>query len=373
MKIRPLYRLPYILLLTIVILSACGKKPAPTDTQEQNEPVASSETTQTRQLATDEPVQGEDISGRLLFVQEGTIWLWQGGEARPFIGAGESWQPEWSQDGERIAYIERGASYSNVMIADEQGDFMAQLTLNDSDLPLQSHERIYDTMWAFYPTWSPGGQRVTVVTQYAPPVGSPALEYTLSIYSLSARGGARRQIYADDTAHCGSMVYLPNSSDDEDGKNEMDYVLVFTRIDIRPDGVQQLYRLDIAAEDGYARPFPGAPPGSYDPAFSQDGEWLAFAARVEEETDIWVLPGTPDDEDAPEPQQLTTMGTARAPAFSPDGSKLAFLAIPPGESGFALWMMDIEQRDDQTIQAGEPRQMTLGMTLDADSGLSWAE
>jgi TolB protein len=370
----------------VLIASGCGTSaPAPNDGQGNPTQQTAKALQQTPDL---QEVQGEQLPGKLVFVRDGTIWVWQGKQAKPLLGDGSVWQPEWSADGSELAYIERGASYSNILLADDQGNELVQLTRNDSDLPLQSHERIYDTMWAFYPTWSPGGKRITIATQYAPPVGSPAMEYTLAIYSLSTTGGSRRLLFADDSAHCGSMTYFPNSAlardardtgdadeDESEGTveavDEMIYELVFTRIDLHPDRYQQIYRLDLTNEAGYAIPFPGAPPQSYDPAFSPDGKWLAFAAQVDGQTDIWVLPGSPDDEDTPRPQRLTTIGTARAPVFSPDGDKLAFLAVSPKTSSFDLWVMDV-QSDKESLLVSEPRQVTEAMGLDADSGLSWA-
>jgi TolB protein len=70
------------------------------------------------------------------------------------------------------------------------------------------------------------------------------------------------------------------------------------------------------------------------------------------------------------PARLTDMGAARAPAFSPDGSQIAFLAIAPGEGGFDLWVADLTA-DAGGLRAGAPRRLTSGLGLDADSGLSW--
>jgi TolB protein len=66
------------------------------------------------------------------------------------------------------------------------------------------------------------------------------------------------------------------------------------------------------------------------------------------------------------------MGTARAPVFSPEGTKLAFLAIIPGKIGFELWVVDVEA-GKESLLVGEPRQLTAAMKLDADSGLSWVK
>jgi TolB protein len=301
-----------------------------------------------------------ELSGRMLLVQNGTILLLQDEQIRPLLGEGNAWQPAWSPDGTRIAYIERGESYSDLKLANANGRTLDTLTINSSDFPPQSHERIYDTMWSFYPTWSPDGRRIITAAQQGPPSGSPASEYNLSIYSVPASGNSSRsQIYADPEAHVGQLAYAP------DGET-----LVFTRAGRTGGGLQQIYQLDVDA--GEAQVFPGAPDRSYDPAFSPNGNWLVFAQRDEEGTDIWALPGDAPADSEPTPRRLTSQGWARAPTLSPDGRLLAFLAIAPGEQGFDLWVTSLSIGSDGLLQADEPRQLTAGMRLDPDSGVSWA-
>lgn len=304
-------------------------------------------------------VRGENLPGRLLFVQNGTIWLWQGKQGQALLGSGGAWQPAWSPNGDRIAYIERGESYSDLMLADANGDHLQQLTFNASNQVSHSQERIYESQWAFYPTWSPDSTRIALAAQYGPPVGAPAFEYNLALYTLPAIGGPRIQVYSDDGAQCGRMAYTLNGT-----------ALVYTRADSTSDGQQQIHRLDL--NTGTSTPFPGAPAQSYDPALAPNGLWLAFAARDATLTDIWALPGNATDGSNPAPQRLTSLGTARAPMFSPDGQLLAFLAIPPGGNGFELWVAEVNAGDSGSLQISDPRQITQNMNLDADSGLSWA-
>jgi TolB protein len=299
-------------------------------------------------------LRGEELAGRLLFVRAGVIWQWQGREARPLLGSGQAFQPAWSPDGQRIAYVIRANSSSDIGLADGGGAPLASLTANSSGQPPNSLARVYESMWAFYPAWSPDGTQIALAGQPGPPAGDPAAEYNLGLYTIPAAGGARTALYSDGQAQCGRSVYSPAGD-----------ALIFTRAAGGADG-QQLYRLDLAS--GVAAPFPGAPKPSYDPARSADGRWLAFAASAGGRTDLFALPLAGGGA----PLRLSESGSARAPAFSPDGRQLAFLAIAPGESGFDLWVADLSADQSGGLRAAPARRLTTHQALDADSGLSWA-
>jgi TolB protein len=121
---------------------------------------------------------------------------------------------------------------------------------------------------------------------------------------------------------------------------------------------------------GSAAPLAGAPAQSYDPAWAPDGAWLAFAARKDGRTDVFAIRSTGAGATGPA-IQLTSLGSARAPAFSPDGKQLAFLAIAPGSNSFDLWVLDLAAGPDGALTPGQPRKVTQGMALDADSGVAW--
>lgn len=300
-------------------------------------------------------VRGEELPGRLLFVRDGVIWQWRGREARPLLGAGEAAQPAWSPAGDRIAYIARSNSFSDLLLADAQGAPLAQLTQNGTAEPPNSLARVYASRWVFYPAWAPDGVRIAVAAQPYPPEGDPPADYNLGLMLLAAGPGAAQPLFAESGAHAGRGAFSPDGA-----------IIVFTRAGVGPEGRQRLYRLDVAR--GVAEALPGAPEPSYDPAFSPDGAWLAFAARDGGRTDLFALPSG----GVGVPQRLTSLGAARAPAFSPDGRLLAFLAAAPGEAGFDLWVADLSVAPTGALVAESPRRLTRGLGLDPDSGLSWA-
>jgi TolB protein len=294
------------------------------------------------------------LPGRLLFAKGGDLWLWQGEHGSQLTSTGDAWQPAWSPDGDRVAFVRRGESYSDLVLIPAAGGEMVQLTNNGSKEPPRSFERIYDVVWALYPAYAPDGGEVAFVSQYGPPFGSPASDYHLALFSVAPGPGAvRTLLYADDTGHVGRPAYAPDGS-----------AIVFA-LGPAGAGVSRLYRYDPAAET--AAPLDGFPEQSYDPAFSPDGRWLAFAMRDGTATDVFVSPAS-----GGAPVRLTSVGTARAPVFSPDGTLLAYLAIAPGESSFDLWVVELRRSADGGLAPGEPRRITSGMRVDADSGVAWA-
>lgn len=298
---------------------------------------------------------GARLPGRLLFVRDGNIWMWQDQTGRLLTSDGAALHPAWSPDGARIVFVQRNQSFSDLMALPLDGGAPLRLTDNGSGKPRNSFERIRESIWAFYPSFAPDGQTIAFASQYGPPSGSPAAEYHLALFTMPAQtGGSRRLIYASDAGHVGRVTHLPDGS-----------AIVFVLEPAASGGASQILRYDRAT--GAATPLPDVPLRSYDPACSPDGRWLAFASRDSDRTDIFAVPTTGGTV-----VRLTSLGTARAPAFSPDGRMIAFLAIAPGEIGFDLWVADLRVIGD-SLQASTPRQVSIGLRADADSGLSWGK
>lgn len=328
--------------IVLTMLVACGSTPTTNTTTAPSEDSALAPAV----IAT------PDLPGRLLLAKQGDIWMWSEGSLQQLTQSGDAWQPAFSQDGTRIVFVRRGQSYSDIMLTSAAGGEAVQLTDNGSRHPLQSFERIYDSMWAFYPAFSPDGSEIVFASQFGPPEGSPAAEYRLIMYTMEARAGApRKSAYADGSGNVGHMIY------DQSGAG-----VFFAFAPAGQNGAPRIMRYNV--QTGSLTIPVGMPDQSYDPALSADGNTLYFAKRTDAGTDIFSLAmngGTPT--------QLTTLNTARSPAISPDDSWLVFLAVPPGAAGFELWA--------QAMSDGQPRgdavQLTRDQHFDADSGISWGK
>lgn len=330
--------------LLMALLAACGGDPAPASPG-VGQPAAPA-------APAGAVVRGEELPGRLLFVRGGVVWQWQGREARPLFGDGGALQPAFSPDGTRIAYVARGSSVSELVLADARGAELLRLTAFESGAPINSLERAYASRWALYPAWSADGRAVLATVSAGPPGGDPPIEQNLALVRYPIDGGRPETLFEAAGYQAGRSAALPTGE------------LLLVRTAVRADGRQQI--AVIAAPGAEVAPLPGAPEPSYDPALAPDGSWLAFVSASPDGTDIFGLPlaGGPA-------QRLTTMGTARAPRLAPDGSLLAFLAIAPGEGGFDLWVADVRRDEAGAIRLDRPRRLTTGLGLDADSGVSW--
>jgi Tol biopolymer transport system component len=120
-------------------------------------------------------------------------------------------------------------------------------------------------------------------------------------------------------------------------------------------------------------------PGTWQPAFSPDGNKIAYVKESSAEdsgvgSDIWVIPATGGES----VQVSHLLGRVMRPVWSPDGKKIAFHRNPDPEiyDGQELWIVPVSERGeptatptkiDQPLQSGRllgwTRENTIGMLL----------
>jgi len=285
--------------------------------------------------------QTEQLSGRLLFVKDGDLWVWQTGTPRQ-LATGGSWsQPTWSPDGANLAYVYRGTNFADIFVTDQRGETQTRLTDSQSTI-LENND------WNLRPAWSPDGKQIAFVSDRASTF--PVL------WLMNAADGTGRRA-------------LPTPGFQEEAVDTIAW---------SPDGAQ-------LAVTWYAEPGPsqialvpmattgrpqvrvltGAPGGALDPSWSPDGAWLAYAGHDGLALELHAVQPDGNGE-----QRLTQDGfLARSPAWSPDGRHIAYLSSKTGF--FEVWVVDVQPDGSGAWTVSRPRQLTQDLHVDAGSGLSW--
>lgn len=300
-------------------------------------------------IANPEWVAAASPQGRILFVQEGDIYLWENGSIRRLLDLGDAAYPSWAPDGRRFAFVRMGDSYSDLYVASADGQDIVQLTRNQPTQQPGSLAYVQNSVWAFDPAWMPDGDRIVYVSDL----------YTLKNYLwwIPSGGGAPQQISGSTVL--GDNVESPTVS--PDGTR-----IAFAHRTTAEDGLTRrtdLWVLDVTT--GSLTPLVQGDDGSYAPAWSPDGAWIVYVGRHGEANDLFVVPAS-----GGEPVQLTTSGRVASPTWSPDGSMIAYLQLEGGS--FDARYIEFVVGPDGVPRAGESHRLFEADAIDAPSGLSWA-
>jgi TolB protein len=285
------------------------------------------------------PVQqaAETPSGRILFVRDGNLWLWNAGNSRQF-SEGHTWyQPAFSPGGKEIAYVYWAENFSDIFVISADGSSTRRLTKGQSaSLP--------DNIWAFRPSWSPDGERIAYV--------SDATSQFNQVWLISQDGGTRRQLTSEMSGFqwADSLTWEPSGDR---------IAVTAARAMGEPS---HIYLIDVAS--GSSDKLSTQTNGAFDPAWSPDGETIAYIGRPGQTGELWV-----SNVDGTQTAHLDKLQYVRSPAWSPDGKSLAVLATHSGI--FEIWIVPVK-RIDGGYEFGEPRQLTREAAVDPLSGLTWA-
>ncbi len=281
------------------------------------------------------------LPGKLAVTTPDGIAILQGG-AKTLLSAKSAQQPALSPDGTLIAFVVRGDSYADLYFMRLPDGEPQQLTKNKSPLPQGSQGYVLNSVWAFNPCWL-DGQRLA----YLSDAGTPDL--ALWQVDLSGRR-SRLAMSPPGTRGLGKPSCAPDGSR-----------IVASAFS---DDTTQLWLLDLRS--GIWKKLTDVPRGAYDPAWSPQGDLIAFAGRnAEMGTDIWLTTAA-----GAGPQRITDLATARSPAWSPDGQRLAFLVEDRGI--FNLWTVALTFNPDGSLTVSRPEQITFNLPIDPNGGVSWS-
>jgi Tol biopolymer transport system component len=348
---RPTRQLPALIATVIIVasfvLSGCGQ---PDSDLTLNTPVSQT---------------GADPSGRILLVSGGQVRMWDGGDIKKITDVGdemEALSPTWAPDGNRFAYVQanRSKGYSDLYVANLDGETLKQVTNNAPDVDPYSQEFVCNAYWVADPVWDQAGERIIWASDRGgwefdrceDRLSDPMFlwyseTWDADPYILSA------------TADIGLAQEGPSLS----GNGQMAAFVVREEV---TDSLRnpQIWTLDMNTAETTV--LVDHPDGAYDPAWSPDDHNIAYIQRDANRNDVWIAPLGGNA-----PYRLTDIGTCVSPTWSPDGRFIAFFREVDGN--FEAAYVEVEADDNGKLSASDPQKLFSADDISTISGMSLSD
>ena len=287
--------------------------------------------------------QTADVPGKILFVRDGSIWQWHGGEATRILEADNISDPRWSPEGDRIVYVRNGNSFSDLYLLELTTNIETRLTFTPAADELGSYEYATNSSRALDPDWASTGL-IGFVSDLAAPN---------ALLSLWLMESATSSPY---------MALEPGVEDDVSGvalSSDGSFATYTVRVSLG-DGTSGTYVALRDLNTGVAYPVAQSSGNIFDSAISPDEKWVAVSIRGEDGmTDVWLVDIATSDR-----TRLTREENALAPRWSSDGGWFGYLRM--SDYQFELWASPFI-----VGELAEPRKILDEGGIDSRSGLSW--
>lgn len=291
--------------------------------------------------------QSDDPMGQIAFVRNGDIWLWSPNGTEEVVTSGTATDPALSPGGDAVAYIERGGSFSNLVIFDRETGRGVRITDNEPFVESGSPDYVRASAWAIDPSWSASG-RIGFISDRG------STDRVMRLWIMEA-GSRQAAVAPADGQDAGSIEQLELSRDGD--------TAVYTVLSAGGELGGSTYVALRDLDSGATYPVAEGVRGAYDPALSPDGTHLVVSIRDEDDvSDLWMI-----DVETGRSSRLTEGKQATNAAWSEDGDRLAYMT--PNDQSFTIWTSRIDSVT-QTL-AGEPSKLVEEPGIDATSGLSW--
>lgn len=292
------------------------------------------------------------LPGTIYVAQEGALYRLRNGSFDRFTTDQRGWtQPTVLPDG-RVLAVSRQDDWSDLAIIGSNGAVDQQLT---HDQATGRNPAIDANHWTFYPVLAPDGS--TLFYSYDSPKNGYMVD--LATWSRPLQGSAAPRRWSDPNAytggdvmpaplHNGGVIYVKYAAD---SKNRITSRIVMVS---KPLGTEV--------------PLTTADSDCLWPSLSPDERTLAMVC-TDAQQHANLVTASFDGTTLGPLRVLVNDRLVAAPAWSPDGTSLVYLA--PGSTGaaFQLWWME---NAVSTTKPPHAVQVTSGVGLDAASRPAWA-
>lgn len=260
--------------------------------------------------------------------------------------------PVWSPDGMQIAYV-RWEEPRGVWVVNADGT---------------GERRVFDWKDTRYPSWSPDGEQIVFSRQHR-----GWLEERKKCVLVEEQEICF--MLPPDPHYNLGVVRVGDGSFWEPAASPTERSL---SPDWSPDGEQVVYvdvpGLYVQSADGQTRYKLTDNAKDINPVWSPDGEQVAFVHRQHDHWEIYVV-----DADGRNFTRLTdtpalpngTMGNSVSPAWSPDGDYIAFLTDRTGK--WEIWVMQSNGRSQGPLFDTELAGLPLQYSYNGERALSWTQ
>jgi Tol biopolymer transport system component len=306
------------------------------------------------------PVKQVAVPGRLYATKGRTLYRFSGTRLTQLLAGIKVKDPATTRDGTRLALARLQDQSSTIVVSDATGQNPQTIT------PESGPE---GALWAFEPGFDNDAQRLVYLTDRGKLPSSPQnlQPNDLGVWTADLATGKSRRLVAP-TAYTGGdsdPAFRPGVSDQ----------LLYTTYLYGGAPTQPVARLTwMSTRTGATLYLSPDDTRNFQPAFSPDGQFVAFIRAAAGSDDLYVMPLGPIFAREPRPYPtdsavLLQAGIVSQPVWAPDGSAIAFLKLVNGS--FDLFILPVTTTG--TLGATGPAQaVTHGSFLDADSRLAWS-
>jgi len=351
-------------LLAIVALSACGGgsgKAVPSSSEEAGAAVSILQPEPSASASASASAQAKAlINGTIAFAKDGEIWAFNGSSAKQITNLAGAADPDWSPDGTSLAFDKQDKNSADLYVMSYPGGSMKALSNNSNSRVVENN------FWEMQPAWSPDGSTLAYVSDRGR-LKSGTLDP--AAWRITLSGGTRTQL--NNPSQYAGGIDFPRWRPGH--PNELIYTS-WTYDAQTLEAYGQLVLQDTQSNRTVS--LTPANESSFHASWSPDGSTIVYVKRQQGRDDLWTMavPDLPATTRAPTPTATVSVEAPRQllqgrmahPAWSPDGDAIAYIGLKDGSLDLFVQPLTAELTPD-----GQPKQLTTNAHLEGASSISW--